>query len=218
MLGGLRTGPRAALLLPPDAPVAALAVDWPWNESRTLAGWQVVARLPAIREAVLRSPGVLALGAEAVAGAPDVDASRIVLLGASLGVPPALAALRLTRAPDALVLIDGAADLRALLAAGLARERCPPWLVAPAAALAFRLVRPLEPALNAEAAANLPVLVMNSDADPLLPRATIARLHDALPRADIRVRRGGHLSPRRLDVIAALATEVDEWLRSRVRP
>ncbi len=215
MLGGLRTGDRAALLLPPDAPVAALAVDWPWRESRTLTPWQVAMRLGAIRAALLRTPGVLALGTEAVARQPEVDSTRVVLLGASLGVPPALAALRLTRVPDALVLIDGAADLRALLAAGLERERWPAWLAAPAAAIAFRLLRPLEPALHGAVAARLPVLVINSERDALLPGAAIRRLHASLPRAETRWRRGGHLHPRRGDVIASLVQEVVPWLKAR---
>ena len=213
MLGGLGTGERAALLLPPDVPVNALALDWPWRGPTRLSWLKGIARLGAIREAVLRVPGVLALGVEAVTGRPDVDSTRIVLLGASLGVPPAAAAMRLTRRPAALVLIDGAADLEGLLRAGLVRERVPRPIAGPAAALAARLVRPLEPTLNAPAAPAC-VMLVNAERDELLPRRCIDRLHAAYPMATVRWRAEPHVRPDRLESIATMAREVDAWLDS----
>src|SRR5262249_17529491 len=137
-----------------------LAVDWPWRESRSLSAWQIALRLGRVREAVLRSPAVLGLGAEAAAAQPEVDTSRVALLGVSLGAPAALAALRMTRTPDALVLIDGSADIEGLLRAELVRAIRPRALAAPIAALGYQLGRPLEPLLNADAAATLPVLLV----------------------------------------------------------
>lgn len=151
MLGGLQTGDRAVLLLPSQTAAHALAVDWPWSGRRTLSAWEIAERLAAIQDAVLRSPAVLAVGVEAVTRQSEVDPSRVAVLGASLGVPPAVAALRLPPAPHALVLIDGAADLEVLLRAALIRERVPGALAAPLAALGFRLIRPLEPSLHAGA-------------------------------------------------------------------
>jgi pimeloyl-ACP methyl ester carboxylesterase len=216
MLGGLHTGEHAALLIPPGVPVNVLAVDWPWRGPRDLTAWEIVARLGAITRAVLRSPGAMAIGAEAAARARGVDSARVVLVGVSLGVPPALAALRLTRVPRALVLVDGAADLRALMRAGLLGEHWPRWLASLGAALAFRLVRPLEPLLHAEAAADLPVLLISSERDRRLPRAAVIGLHAALPNATVRWRPGAHIRPRQLDLVAALAIEVDAWLREQV--
>ena len=217
LLGGLHTGDRAVLLLPPDGPFNALAVDWPWHGPRRLTPWRFVLEAPAIRTAVLRSPGVLARGVEAAVRAPEVDEERIALLGASLGVPPALAALRLTRAPRALVLVDGAADLRALLETGLEREQIPAVLAAPLAALGSRLVRPLEPSLHVGAAARLPVLLINGEADEFLPRAAVRRLQQGLPHARVRWRPGPHLRPGRAQLIADLASEVVGWLETLPR-
>ncbi|HEY2953982.1 MAG TPA: hypothetical protein VGK89_01890 [Candidatus Eisenbacteria bacterium] len=215
MMGGLQTGDRAALLLPPEAPFHVLAVDWPWPGSRTLTPTEFALQLPAIERAALRSPSVLALAAEAVARAPGVDPARIVLVGASLGVPPALAALRLTAVPDALVLVDGAADLELLMRLGLERHG---WLHAPAtvtAALAYQAAWPLEPALNARAASGLPVLLMNSVRDERTPRSAVLELHACLPRATVRWRGDPHLHPSQGDVISRLAGDADAWLRAR---
>jgi len=215
MLGGLQTGDQAALLLPADSPFHLLAVDWPWRGPRTLTPAEFALKLPAIERAALRSPSALALGAEAATRAPGVDRSRIVLVGASLGAPPALAALRLTGAPDALVLVDAGADLEMLMRAGLEREG---WLRGPAsvtAALAYQRVWPLEPSLTGRAAARLPVLLMNSARDERTPRAAVAKLHACLPHATVRWRSGPHLRPGQRDVIARLARDADAWLRAR---
>jgi len=216
LMGGLQTGDRAALLLP-DGPFNVLAVDWPWRGPRRMGAGRIALELGAIREAVLRSPGVLARGVEATARESGADTSRIAVLGASLGVPPALAAVRLTRRVDALVLVDGAADLDDLLRAGLERVPVAPWLAAPLAALAARLIRPLEPLLNAPAAAGLPVLLMNSEQDELMPAADVRRLHAGLPWAEVRWRPGRHLRPHRGATIDELTREALAWLQGLPR-
>ena len=212
MMGGLDAGEGAALLIPPELSANVLAMAWPWPGPRRLSALGLLLRLGAIREAALRSPAVLALGAEAAAREPDVDRARVALLGASLGVPPAVAALQLTREPDALVLVDGAADLERLLDAGLCREGCPRPLAGPLASLANRMVLPLEPALNARAAGGRRVLLINAAHDQLLPRRAIERLHAAFTGAEIRWRAGAHIDARQRSTTAATAREVEDWL------
>jgi len=215
MMGGLHTGDRAALLLPEDSLFNALAVSWPWRGPMKLSPAEFALKLPAIERAVLRSPSTLALGVEAVARARGVDPSRIVLVGASLGVPPALAALRLTGAPDAVVLVDGGADLEMLIRAGLEREGWHRGAASLSAAGAFHWVWPLEPALNAPAAARLPVLLVNSSSDERVPRASASKLHACIPHATVRWRSGAHLRPSQRDVIARLARDTYAWLHAR---
>lgn len=209
LLGGLRTGDRAALLLP-EMPAHLLAMDWPWSDSRQMGAVEIARKLPAIRRAILRTPGILALGVEAVAQYPESD--RIALLGASLGVAPTIAALRLTDVPQAVVLLDGGADLERLFDVALRREGCPAVLVPGLAAFAKRLVHPLEPMLHADAARHLHVLVLSSHGDERIPRHSVDRLHASFPNADVRVRSGGHVSPKRPQEIAPLVAEVLNWL------
>ncbi|OGF16603.1 MAG: hypothetical protein A2W00_02090 [Candidatus Eisenbacteria bacterium RBG_16_71_46] len=212
MLGGLGTGDRATLLIPAETPAHVLAVDWPWTGRRDLSPLEIALATPAIGTAVLRSPAVVALGAAAAASQPEVDSTRVVLVGASLGVPATLAALRLTRVPAALVLIDGAADLELLLRTELAGAVRPRLLAAPIAALGFRLARPLEPALNAGAADGMPILLINARDDERLPRAAVERLRASFPAADRRWRDDRHLLPQRGAPIEAMAGEVIAWL------
>lgn len=212
LLGGLVSGERAALLVPESVTSHVLAVDWPWRGSRRLAWWQIALRLGDIRRAILRSPGVLALGTEAVSHTPECDSTRIVMLGVSLGVPAAVASLRLSPRPSALALLYGAADLRGLLRHGLIGEGVPAVLADPLAGLAVRLIHPLQPELHGAAVRARPVLVINSRDDPKLPGPCVLRLHRIFPDADVRWRGALHGAKDRRVAIAAAATDVQEWL------
>ena len=214
LLGGFHTGDRAALLVPDDTLFNTLAVNWPWRGKRKLTPTEFTLQLPAIQNAVQRTPAVLALGIEAAAQSRGVDPSRIVVVGASLGVPPALAALRLTSVPAAVVLVDGGADLEMMIRAGLEREHWVSAAAALSAAGAMQWLWPLEPMLNAPVAARLPVLLMNSTSDERVPRASVVKLQASLPHATIRWRSGPHLRPSQKDVFSRLTREVDAWLRA----
>ncbi len=213
MLGGIGTGDRAALLFPADLPVHVLAVDWPWRGDRRMNGTRLVTLLPAIRGALLRTPACLARGLDAVGTVPEVDTARVALLGASLGVPPSIAALRLTHGARALVLVDGFAGLEPALRFGLARETRPRWIATPLAAIGARLLDPLEPAHHA-AALDLPALVVNAERDERIPRECMLRLHALLPHAAVRWRADTHVLPQRRTLIAGLAREAAAWLDS----
>jgi hypothetical protein len=218
LLGGLVTGDRAATLLPSDAPAHVLAMDWPWSGARRLSIWGILARLPEIRRAALSSPATLALGVEAALRVREADSTRVAVLGASLGVPPAVASLRLTRSPRALILIDGAADLESVLLFWLRARHWPDLLAIPTSAAASWLIRPLEPSVHAGKLPRVPVLIVNSKRDELLPARAVARLHAVFPQAQIRWRSGGHLRPRPGEVIAALAHQVGSWLEALEQP
>lgn len=211
LLGGLRTGEGAALLLPESLGVHVLALDWPWWGPHAMSPAQFVRALPAIRRAILRAPGVLAVGVELAAAQPEVDPARIVVVGASLGVPPAVAALRLTAKPRACALVHGAADLRAMLRYAVGKH-VPQPLAALAAALAARWIRPLEPRLHADALRGVPFLIVNATDDDKLPRQAIEALHGAFPWATVQWMGGRHMRPTRGATIEALAHEIMAWL------
>jgi predicted alpha/beta-hydrolase family hydrolase len=213
MLGGIGTGERAALLLPGDLDANALAVDWPWNGPRRMDALTLLRHVPALRAALLRTPACLALGLDALAREGVADTTRLALMGASLGAPPTVAAMRLSAAPDALVLVDGFAEIGASLRHGLVREGCPRPLATPLAAFGARLADPLEPARHA-AAIEVPVLVVNATRDERLPRVAVERLHALLPAATVRWRADTHVLPERADLIAGLAHEAAGWLDS----
>jgi hypothetical protein len=216
LLGGFFAGDRAALLLRETMHAHVLAVDWPWNGPRKLSAVQFVRSLPAIRRTALRSPAALAIGVDAVSRRPEVDPARIALVGASLGVPSTVAALELTYAPAACVLLYGGADIEAWMSHALTRSGSPDRLAPVIAKYAVHFVRPLEPVLH-RAEAKLRMLIVNARCDQFVPLAVAQALHRAFPQAAVRWKEGQHLDGRPGPVIDDLAAEVEAWLESSLR-
>lgn len=213
MLGGIGTDDRATLLVPDSLPVGVLAVSWPWKGSRHMSHGEFLTRLPAIRAAMLATPAAMARG---VAAVRDVaPGRRVALLGASLGAPPTIAALSLAR-PDALVIVDGVADLGRLLSSETARTLGggpAARLVAPAAgALGARLVASLEPSRHAAEARGIPVLLLDARGEERLPPECVAALHAAFPAASRATHAGRHMRPEEHEEIQAIVEAAWSWL------
>jgi hypothetical protein len=213
VLGGIGTDERAALLVPDSAPVGILAVSWPWKGPRRMTRPQFLVQIPAMRTALLRTPGALARGVEAVRRV--TPGARIALVGASLGAPPTAVAIQWVHV-DALVLIDGAADIEKLLRSETARvlgsgvvARGCARIVAPVAAW---WLSPLEPARLASARSRVPTLLVDAEHEDRIPPACVARLHATFPQATVATHPGGHLRPGDGGQVAATVTTVGRWL------
>jgi hypothetical protein len=219
LLGGIGTDDRAALLVPAELPVGVLAVSWPWKGSRRMSQVEFLARTHELRAALLETPGAIARGVEAARRAHP--RSRVALIGASLGVPPTVAALALAK-PDALVLVDGAADLARLLRSEVRRQlgqNAAAGLAAgPAAALGGRLLSSLEPSRFGAQGRDVPVLLVDAAEEERYPRACVERLHATFPHATRATHPGHHIRPENEAQVASVIGQAVAWLESLPRP
>jgi hypothetical protein len=222
LLGGIGTDDRAALLIPDSLTFGVLAVSWPWKGPRRMSRFAFLGSVPAMREAMLRTPAAIARGVEAVRR--SCPGSRVVLVGVSLGVPPTTAALPLAH-PEALALVDGAADLARLMHAEILRElgrrRWARLIAGPAAALGARLMSSLEPSrygaeggTHAKRGSGVPVLLVDAGRDDRYPPGCVARLHAAFPGAATARHPDGHITPTNTRAIADIAEIVRSWLQT----
>lgn len=218
ILGGIGTDERAALLVPDSLPIGVLAVSWPWRGPRHMSLPTFLTRLPALREALLHTPGVVARGVAAVRKAHP--GARVVLLGASLGVPPMAAAVPLSR-PDALVLVDGAADLGPLVRReterALGHGIVAALVAPPAGALAARLLSSLEPSRFGTAARDLPVLLLDAESETRYPPECVQRLHATFPHATRAIHRGAHMRPEDRRQLGAIIDTTWAWLKRQTQ-
>lgn len=213
ILGGIGTDDRAALLVPDSLAVNVLAVSWPWTGPRQMKTWQFVANMPAIRGALLRTPAALAHGIDAVRRVRP--GTRVALVGASLGVPPTVAALRQANV-DALVLIDGAADLGRLLSAEAGRSlgdrRVAARFAQAFAPLVAWTVAPLEPSRRGPNERAIPTLIVDAEREERLPRACVAALHARFPHATLAKHPGAHMRPEDPVQMRSILGTVWAWL------
>jgi len=219
MLGGIGTGDRAALLLPDSLSVDALAMDWPWHGPRRMSWLDFARRLPQIREALHAAPAALAHGAAALRR--ERSPTRVAVLGASLGSPAAIAALRLTPV-EAVIVVDGMADLHAVLESELQRALPHRWLdvlaAPPLAAVGARLLHAVEPARHAAAAERVPALLIDAEAEARYPRESVRALHAVLPHALRLTHAGGHLRPEDVSQVQQIIPQVSDWLSRQRDP
>ena len=111
MLGGHRTGKDAVDLVDDTGDVAYVALDYPYDGSRSLRGiWQYSKAIPDFQRAFLDTPPSLSVVIDWLLDQEWADPARIELLGISLGVPFAAVAGALDERYRRVWLVHGGAD------------------------------------------------------------------------------------------------------------
>ncbi len=200
LVAGHRTGRDAVDLLGAPGPFVVAALDYPYDGPERPRGLrESLAAIPAARRALADTPAAVLLALEWLKAQPWVDASRIELLGVSLGSPFAAVAGTLSPQVRRVWLIHGGADLHEWLGHNLRPRIRPEFLRRPAARLAYLLAHgpSLEPGYWAPRIAPRPVIVIGAREDKRLPSELIERLHDAVagPKELIWME-GGHVDRR----------------------
>jgi len=111
LAGGHRTGKDAVDRVGKPDGVAFAAIDYPYAGNSSPEGlWQSLGTVPHIQRTFLDTPPALSLAASWLATQPWVDANRVELVGASLGVPFAAAAGAVDERFSRVWLLHGGAD------------------------------------------------------------------------------------------------------------
>jgi hypothetical protein len=207
ILGGYRTGERAAELVQETRGAVVAAMGYPYAGPLDVRGLGIVPHLPEIRRAILDTPPALQVALDYLLSLPNVDPDRVELVGVSFGafLAPVAAALdtRVTR----LWLVHGAGNPRKVLEHGLRNSvphTVPRVLLAAAAHVVFAGPR-LAPERWLPAVAPRPVVIINTADDERLPREAVAALYASAlePREQIWLS-GPHVHPNREDVVSEL--------------
>lgn len=200
LVAGHRTGRDAVDLLGAPGPYVVAALDYPYDGPERPRGLrQSAAAIPAARRALADTPAAALLAVEWLAAQPWVDASRIELLGVSLGSPFAGVIGALEPRIRRVWFIHGGADMNAWLGHNLRERIRADALRRPVAWLAYALAHgpSLESELWVPRIAPRPVVVIGAREDQRLPAVLVERLHAAAagPKELIWME-GGHLDRR----------------------
>jgi fermentation-respiration switch protein FrsA (DUF1100 family) len=173
LVAGRFTGREAVKMIPGPLENVMLAVEYPQTIPVRVSVREWVSALPSIRRSARRMPGVLSGAARYLAERPDIDASRIGLVGVSFGVPFAAAAGK-DRIFNVVALHYGGSTLSSLFDANLPVEN--PWIRAGVAGFAGWWFREMDPGRHIGDISPTPILLINATRDDLIPRAAAERL------------------------------------------
>ena len=216
VLGGHRTGSAAVELFGDVGDRAVVALDYPYEGPQRVRGFGGTLRaIPFIRQAFLDTPPAISLVVDWLQEQPWVDTSRIVMVGASLGVPFAATAAARDERLSGLLLVHGAADNRLWLQENLSRRVDFHFLQPAMATLLHWIVYGpvFETEEHVAAISPRPVLIVGAREDERTPAGQSELLYEAAREPKmLRWTEGRHLGPERNDIIEALLRIADEEL------
>lgn len=216
VLGGHRTGSDAVELFGDVGRHAVVGMDYPYVGPERLKGALPIAKaIPGARQAFLDTVPAVSLVVDWLIEQPWVDRERIILIGASLGVPFVTTAASRDSRIAGLILVHGAADNRLWLQRQVERRIETEVLHYPLATVLHWLA--YGPVLDTrEHIARIsprPVLIIGARDDERTPAGQAELLFAAAgePRR-LRFTEGQHIQPNRPEIIAELLRVADEEL------
>jgi len=219
LMGGLRTGHRAAELIPDtylQRGIAILSLDYHVAGALPLpgrtTGWYDYLRYPYHLSATVDD---VIDAADYLASRADVDGDNIVLVGVSFGMYVAPAAMAAQQRYRALALVYGGAPMGRMASHNF--TTLPSWLRPAVGWLVDVLMAPLEPLKHLPDVGNRPVLYLASTKDEQIPLECVHAVRDAItgPKTLIMLETQ-HVNPRDTALISELAARAMDWISQDV--
>lgn len=216
VLGGHRTGMDAVDLFRDVSGRTVVGVDYPYDGPEKAKGAIAIARtIPLARQAFLDTVPAVSLVLDWLVEQAWVDRKRVVLIGASLGVPFAAAAASRDQRVTGLILVHGAADNQAWMEVQVARRIETEFVHYPlATVLNWLAYGPIfDTGRYVATVAPRPVLIIGAHRDERTPAGQSEVLFDAAsgPKR-LRYTEGQHIQPNRKEIIDELLRITDEEL------
>lgn len=181
ILGGHERGKGAGALIGDTRGAIFASMEYPFDGDHRAKGLAVLAQVPAIRRALYDTPPAAQIALDYLLARPDVDPTRVELVGASFGAPFATIVAARDRRVTRLWLAHGGGDTYAMIDRGLEKEIRSAVLRAPVSHLANLLAS--GPRFTPERwiadVAPRPVVMLNAEDDEKIPRRSVEILFAA---------------------------------------
>lgn len=216
ILGGHRTGQDAVDLFGDVGGRAVVGMEFPYDGPEKVKGFIATAKtLPLARQAILDTVPAVSLLLDWLMKQEWVDRDRVIIVGASLGVPFAAAAAAREPRIGGAILVHGAADNRLWLEVQVARRTNSGVLDYPLSVilnwLAYGPV--FDTRRHVAMISPRPVVIVGATEDERTPPGQAKLLFDSAGEPKrLRYTEGMHIQPNRPDIVADLLHIADEEL------
>ena len=216
IIGGHRTGSDVVDLFGDAGERAIVGVDYPYDGPDKVQGIIPMAKtIPLARRAILDTVPAVSLILDWLSEQAWVDTERIIIVGASLGVPFATAAAARDKRIAGLMLIHGAADTRLWLQLQVARRVDTKVLHYPLATILYWLAYGpvFDTGKYIATISPRPVVIVGAREDERTPAGQAELLFNAAREPKrLRFTDGQHIQPSRVDIVSDLVRIADEEL------
>lgn len=211
LLGGHQRGKRVGALIGDTRGKLFASLEYPFEGDASATGMRLVAQVPAIRRALFDTPAAVQLALDYLLERPDVDPTRVELVGASFGAPFATIAAARDPRVTRLWLAHGGGDPFAMIDQGLKRDiGFAPARIAAAGIVTLLASGPrLAPERWIARVSPRPIVMLNAEEDERIPRRAVETLWEAAraPKEMVWLP-GPHVRGDRPDVLERLVAEV----------
>lgn len=176
VLGGKATGKDAVDFALDINDVILAAPDYGYRPRPEYTMLQLVRDVPEIRRALLDMVPAVMLLTDYLFTRPDVDTTRLVLVGYSFGAPFVPTIIRYDRRAAAAFVVYGGGDLRSLIRHNVRRYRGA-FVSEMIGWMGKLLLSPLEPLRSVDCISPIPLVMINGTADEQIPRANAELLY-----------------------------------------
>jgi len=211
-IDGYDWGKKVVSLFEDTSYAVLISFDWPDDKGTRYQGMNIGPFLVHIRRALMRMVSMVPVVVDYLERRPDVDPEKILVVGASLGVPIAVDAAAIDPRLRAAILLYGGGNLTKLAEHG-ARATVPQswkrkvmgWWVG--AALA-----PVEPLKYVGRISPRPVLMINGNEDESIPRECVLALYGmAREPKELIWLETSHVAPEMKELVGRMEQIVGQW-------
>ena len=200
LLAGLETGKDAVDYVRGIPDVIVAAIDYPYAPQDLDSTGKIVSEMESLREASLDTVPSVMLLLDYLSRRPDVDMSKVILAGFSMGAIFVPCISVEDRRPDVAVMVFGGGDLRRIIERNL-RSFSGAFQSETLGMIAGLLLRPIEPMRYADRISPIPLLMINGGRDEMIPRhCTEEFFAKATPPKKIIWLDASHLTPGNLEL------------------
>ena len=220
LMGGIRTGHKAAGLIPDkyiNQGIAVISLDYRVAGRLPLPGrdakWHHYLRYP---PHLIASVDDVIDAADYLASRKDIDKNNIFLIGVSFGIYFVPAAMAAQEKYAALAIVYGGAPMGKMAAHNF--KILPPWSRPMIGTLVDVLLAPLEPTIHLPHVGERPVLYLVSTEDEQIPIECVHAVRDSIkgPKT-LMYLKTRHVNPKDTKLISELASKAMDWVDERIK-
>jgi fermentation-respiration switch protein FrsA (DUF1100 family) len=195
--------------------VILVSPDYPYEPRDEYTFLQIAGDVPAVRRAMLDMVPSVMLVTEYLWKRPDVDTTRLILMGYSFGAPFIPAIVAQDRRAAMAILVYGGGDVASLIRHNVRRFEGD-LIGSFSGWLGGLLLRPLEPLRFIDRVSPIPLLMINGTDDEQVPRGNAQLLFDSArePKKIIWLD-SRHVHPRNVELTRRIIETIALELRQR---